>query len=433
MCQTDCEKFPDTCVSKKLFEEMAEQMVTLRLREKGYKYLNIDDCWTSKTRDDQGNLHADKKRFGGDEGMKQLSAFIHERELLLGLYTDIGTHTCERYPGLAESDQTLGATMERDLAKFAEFGFDALKVDGCNIHPSLMRDHYVALGGALKKLEETTGRKILYSCSLPAYLDGHGNNEQDMKLLQDTCNLWRNYVDVFDDFHTFKTISNHWAQTKDHVMVRAAGPGHWNDPDMLMVGNPGLSLAEQRTQFALYAILAAPLYLSADLRTIEPEALEIALNSDIIQVNQDPLGKQGYVILDEEKGPRRIWMRELSDSEEGHVRRALLFENKHTYGNVVEMEITDVATLVPPGKAKIFPYRVKNLYKRDKDPNHGVHKAGEPFKVRVDESSSEMYLFTFGLSEEEAQQKSEVATATGDAIFETTTVVAIRQLPNTPY
>jgi alpha-N-acetylgalactosaminidase len=429
MCETDCEKFPDTCVSKKLFMQIADSMVEKGLREAGYKYLNIDDCWSEKERDENRELHAHAGRFGGDEGMKELGEYIHSKGLLFGLYTDIGTATCQEYPGLAELDLTLGDTMKRDLAKFAEFGFDALKVDGCNDKLSHMREQYVALGNALKEVEERTGRKILYSCSWPAYTKDHCENEHDIKQLQDTCNLWRNYIDVFDDWHSIRTIMEHWAKPKDHVLVTAAGPGHWNDPDMLMVGNAGVSLSEQRTQFALWAILAAPLYLSADLRTIEPEALEIALNRDIIAVNQDEDGKQGYVIFNEVEGPRRIWVRELSNSKNGHVRRAVLFENKHTFGNIIEMEIADFSTLVPPGTERIFPYLVENLYKRQLDPNHGVHKAGEPFKVRVDESSSEMYLFTFGLSDEEAQHISEVSTQTGTLVYQETSVVTIHEVP----
>lgn len=424
MCETDCDKFPDTCVSQKLFMEIADSMVKKGLLDAGYKYLNIDDCWSEQKRDDNGYLHAHAVRFGGDQGMKKLGEYIHSKGLLFGLYTDIGTATCQRYPGLAEQDLTLGDTMKKDLEKFADFGFDALKVDGCNDELSRMREQYVALGNALKEVEKSEGKKILYSCSWPAYKKDHCENEEDIKVLQETCNLWRNYYDVFDDWHSIRTIIEHWAKPKGRLLVNAAGPGHWNDPDMLMVGNPGLTLSEQRTQFALWAILAAPLYLSADLRKIEPEALEIALNRDIIAVNQDKDGKQGYVIQNDKEG-RRIWVRELSDSKNGHVRRAVLFENKNTFGNKIEMKIANFSTLVPPGTERIFPYRVENLYKRQRDHNHGIHKDGKPFKVRVDESSSEMYLFTFGLSDEEAQHISEVETQTGTIVYQETSVAVI--------
>jgi hypothetical protein len=274
--------------------------------EAGYEYVNIDDCWSAPKRKN-GKLVEDKSRF--PHGLKKLSSTIHSWGLKLGLYGDIGTKTCVGYPGFQGHFELDAMTLAND------FEIDSIKVDACNANESDFNITYPAFGAALNR----TGRPILYSCSWPNdYYERHNHWEDPDFLnhgIKQTCNTWRNYNDVFDSWEAVSKIVDFWARSSpDDVLVRAAGRGGWNDPDMLVVGNPGLSLSEQQAQFSLWAIFAAPLMISTDLRTISKESRRILLNDDIIAVNQDPLGRQGWCAETTSSlltGNLRVWVREL--------------------------------------------------------------------------------------------------------------------------
>ena len=249
-CNTDCETYPDTCISAQLYLDMANALVDLGLADLGYRYVNVDDCWSEHTREPDGELMEDLTRFPG--GMIDLSDKVHELGLLFGMYTDIGTNTCTGFPGLYPD------YVERDVEKFANvWKVDSLKVDGCYSNYTLMSDLYSELSDALNK----TGRPILYACSWPVYQADNCENPTDMETLKSKCNYWRNTWDVYDSWSSVSSIMGFYARTDpEDIMVQAAGPGHWNDADMLLVGNPGLSISEQRAQFAIWAILASPLH-----------------------------------------------------------------------------------------------------------------------------------------------------------------------------
>ena len=234
-----------------------------------------------------------------------------------------------------------------------------------------------------------TGRPILFSCSWPAYQNDHCENQKDMETLKSKCNLWRNWDDIEDSWQSVKSVMDFFGRknSKD-VMVQAAGPGHWNDPDMLVVGNPGTSYSEQRTQFAVWAILAAPLYISTDLRTISKDALSILLNEEVIAVNQDPLGQQGYVLVDD--GTRRIWIRHISNSASGEERVALVFENKATIFSKVRFAFSVQTLLGWTSNRGTYSARDLHLHE-DVRVNKPV---SDVFTVDIDESSVEMYVFT---------------------------------------
>ena len=389
-CDTDCQHHPDICISKQLYQEIAEALVSTGLRDAGYVYLNIDDCWSEKTVDSNGYIMPDHIRFPPPEGstepdggIKELSKYVHDRKLKFGLYADIGTKTCQLDPGLAAADGSLGEQMLKAVEKFVEWEVDSLKVDGCNSNIAQMHTTYAQLGEALKQSK----RPILYSCSWPAYVKGHLlNNRPELHILAETCNLWRNYGDIDDSEASVRSILEYWAQPKNSPLVQVAGPGHWNDPDMLNVGNPGLSISQQKAQFAIWAVIAAPLYISADIRNISDEALDILKNQKIIQVNQDPLGKQGYVVHD--KADRRIWVRELADRN-GFITRAVVFENKRTAFNRIDF-LLDVNQISDGVQVRRFS--VDNVYSED-DPKNGEYE-GHMFTVDVDESCVKMYIFT---------------------------------------
>jgi hypothetical protein len=305
-CQTNCTDFPDTCISERLYLTQAHLLVTKGFREAGYVYVNIDDCWSEINRRN-GKIVEDRSRF--PNGINNLSRTLHSWNLKLGLYGDIGTKTCVGYPGFKGNFELDAQTLAFD------FEVDSIKVDACNANESHFNVTYPAFGAALNR----TGRPILYSCSWPNdYYERHNHWENPDYLnhgIKQTCNQWRNYFDVFDSWESISKIIDFWARSgPNDVMVRAAGPGHWNDPDMLVVGNPGLSISEQQAQFALWAIFAAPLMISADLRIISEASREILLNTEIIAVNQDIMGRQGWCAEKNAPGNNRIWVRELEPS-----------------------------------------------------------------------------------------------------------------------
>lgn len=378
-CNIDCDEYELSCISERLYVDMADRLVELGLDKLGYRYVNIDDCWSTKTRPADGTLTEEGSRF--PNGIPWLSQYVHDKGLKFGMYTDVGTKTCAGYPGLGDGH------IETDVEKFAEWEIDSLKVDGCNANVGEMSRLYSQLGDLLNK----TGRPILYSCSWPAYQSDHCENEMDMKTLVNKCNLWRNWDDINDSWGSVRSVFNFFGRkSSEDIMVKAAGPGHWNDPDMLIAGNPGTSYSEQRAQFAIWAILAAPLYISSDLRTISDEALSILKNEEVIAINQDSLGKQGYVLSD--SGNFRTWIRHLSPTRKGEERVAIAFENKATIFEKIRFKFT-VSQIGWTGGSNSQPtYSVRNVHShldvRTRVPIE------EMFSQDVDESSVELFVFT---------------------------------------
>jgi alpha-N-acetylgalactosaminidase len=300
-CNVDCDHWPDTCISERLYLGQAELLVLGGYRDAGYRYVNIDDCWSEKERNEVGDLVEDKKRF--PNGLRRMGEQIRALGLLFGLYGDIGTMTCARYPGFQ-------GHFEQDARKLAlEFQIDALKIDQCNADWTKFNTTFPSLVKALN----ATGRPILINCEWTLTLPDHGEDPDILRSqVGKHCNYWRNYGDVFDDWSkSVRQIIDYWSRTSpDDVLVRAAGPGHWNDPDMLVVGNPGLSFSEQQAQFCLWAMFAAPLFISADLRRMPDESRSILLNNEVIAVNQDVLGRQGWC-AEGARNNLRVFVREL--------------------------------------------------------------------------------------------------------------------------
>ncbi|KAL8617053.1 hypothetical protein ACOMHN_014224 [Nucella lapillus] len=288
-CNIDCKDQPDECISENLYKAQADMLVKGGYRDAGYVYVNIDDCWPLKQRDNKtGRQVPDPARF--PSGIKALADYMHSRGLKLGIYSDMGTKTCGGYPGSKFFMQT-------DADTFAEWGIDSLKLDGCYSTTADFAEGYPDMGFYLNR----TGRPILYSCSWPAYITG-GGKIPPYKDIAQHCNLWRNYADIGDSWESVSGIISWFAEDKGNF-TGVAGPGNWNDPDMIIVGDYGLSYDQQRVQMAVWAMMAAPLYLSNDLRNINPASRDLLLNPRVIAVNQDPRGIQGYRL---EKDPRGI-------------------------------------------------------------------------------------------------------------------------------
>lgn len=384
-CNTDCEKSPRTCISENLYLEQAQQLVLGGYREAGYRYVNIDDCWSEKERDSNGRIHEDPKRF--PRGLNFLSREMHNMGLLLGIYSDIGTKTCAGFPGLE-------GHFEQDAQSFADWEIDSIKVDCCYSDSRDYNVTYPAFGKALNQ----TGRPILYACSWP-YGDTNSHHGEDPDILNHgiskSCNQWRNYYDIFDNWINVLSKIDYWTRnSSEDVLVRAAGPGHFNDPDMLVIGNPGLSISEQQAQFCLWAIFAAPLLISADLTTMPQESANILLNKEVIAVNQDIMGRQGWCAQGESSDLFRVYVRELLPTSGQPCPKgesdtwAVVLANFNTIFR--EREITfDPKRHLPHGD-QWDRYDVRDLLH---DEDFGKAASG-PFKVWVDESSVHMYKVT---------------------------------------
>lgn len=257
-------------------------MVNNGYLELGYEYVIIDDCWHATNRDMFNRLQPDHIRF--PSGIRALADYIHKRGLKFGIYTDYGTHTCAGFPGSIDH-------LALDAATFAEWTVDYLKVDGCYSSLESMNYGYPQFSYYLN----TTNRPIVLSCSWPAYQLSNGI-QPDYFSISKYCNLWRNFGDINNKIETIISIGELFAVNQNKFSLTHK-PGSWNDPDQLVVGNPGLSLEDSKLQMALWSILAAPLIMSADIRTIKPEFRKILQNSNLIAINQDPLGIMGRRIL----------------------------------------------------------------------------------------------------------------------------------------
>ncbi|XP_006737754.1 alpha-galactosidase A [Leptonychotes weddellii] len=296
MCNVDCQEEPDSCISEKLFIQMAELMESDGWKDVGYEYLCIDDCWMAPKRDSEGRLQADPKRF--PSGIRRLADYVHSKGLKLGIYADVGNKTCAGFPG------SFGH-YDIDAKTFADWGVDLLKFDGCYCDSvEHLEKGYKRMSLALNR----TGRSIVYSCEWPLYMWPF--RKPNYTEIRQYCNHWRNFEDVYDSWQSVKSILA-WTSSNQKRIVDVAGPGGWNDPDMLVIGNFGLSWDQQVTQMALWAIMAAPLLMSNDLREISPQAKALLQDKDVIAINQDPLGKQGYRLRKEDN--IEVWERPLSD------------------------------------------------------------------------------------------------------------------------
>ncbi|XP_054708264.1 alpha-N-acetylgalactosaminidase-like [Uloborus diversus] len=320
VCNINCADDPENCISEKLYMQMADRIVDLGLKDAGYEYVNIDDCWMEKARDNSSRLTPDPTRF--PNGIKAIADYVHAKGLKLGIYTDCGTKTCGGYPGSYEHYDT-------DAETFAEWGIDMLKVDGCYADPKEMDTLYPQITTALNK----TGRPIVFSCSWPAYQVDSGM-QPNYAAIAEHCNLWRNFNDIEDSWQSVLSIIDFYA-THQNDLVAAAGPGHWNDPDMIIAGNFGLSYDEAKAQFCLWAIMASPLLLSNDLRNIKPEFTELLTNKEIIAVNQDPLGMMGKRVYN--NSGIEIWKRPISPESNAQYSYALVFFNRRTLGGPVSV------------------------------------------------------------------------------------------------
>ena len=272
-------------VSEQLIRETADAMVSTGMKTAGYQYVNIDDCW-QVSRDAEGTIVADPKRF--PSGIKALADYVHSKGLKLGVYTDAGRLTCQKRPGSYEHEV-------QDAKTYASWGVDYVKIDWCHAEGLDPEVQYAKFRDALAQ----AGRPIVFSiCNWGVkapWTWGPG-----------TGNLWRTTGDINDTYDRMSVIG-----FSQNGLEKFAGPGHWNDPDMLEVGNGGMKRDEYRTHMALWALLAAPLLAGNDLRSMTPETKQMLTNPEVLAVDQDAKGVQGHRVWDE--GPLEIWIKPLAN------------------------------------------------------------------------------------------------------------------------
>lgn len=266
-------------VDETLIRQMADAMVSTGMKDAGYVYINIDDCWHGE-RDSLGFIHPDGKRF--PSGIKALADYVHAKGLKIGLYSDAGSQTCGGRPG------SRGYEFQ-DAMTYASWGIDYLKYDWCNTEGLMAEGAYKTIAAALKK----AGRPIVLSiCEW-----GH---DKPWIWGPAVGHLWRTTGDIYNCFDCIKDHGSWKAWgvmqilDKQDGLRKYAGPGHWNDPDMLEVGNGALTESEDRAHFSMWAMLAAPLIAGNDLRSMNKHTTSVLTNTDVIAVNQDSLGIQGF-------------------------------------------------------------------------------------------------------------------------------------------
>lgn len=362
-CNTDCTNDPKNCISENLFYEMADRLVADGFVAAGYEYINIDDCWMSRSRDQHGRLQADPDRF--PNGIKALADYVHSKGMKMGIYEDLGNYTCAGYPGITAD------YVQIDAQTFAEWDIDFVKLDGCYSHPKDMDKGYPEFGYALND----TGRPMVYSCSWPVYQIYSGMTP-DWDSIVAHCNLWRNFDDIQDSWASVTSIIDYYGDQQE-TLIPLAGPGHFNDPDMLIIGNFGLSYEQSKAQMALWSAMASPLLSSVDLRTIDPKYRAILQNRAVIAVNQDPLGIQGKRIF-KDKGIE-IWARPITPVVGEFYSYAIVFFNRRVDGTPSQVSVTiqELGMLNPSG------YQTEDLFASQ---SYGVLFPADRLKVDVNPS-----------------------------------------------
>jgi alpha-galactosidase len=278
-------------VSEQMIRETADAMVSSGMKDAGYRYVVIDDCWQVK-RDENGTIVADPERF--PSGIKALADYVHSKGLNFGLYSDAGSKTCGGRPG------SRGYEFQ-DARTYAGWGVDYLKYDWCNAERQDSTESYTLMSKAL----QASGRPIVFSLC-------EWGSTKPWLWAKDVGNLWRATGDIVNCWDCKEKWGGmgvvHILDLVDGI-ESYAGPGHWNDPDMLEVGNGKLTPDENRAHFAMWAILAAPLIAGNDLRSMDGETRAILTDKEILAIDQDPLGRQGRRVAKD--GEREVWAREL--------------------------------------------------------------------------------------------------------------------------
>jgi alpha-galactosidase len=331
-------------INENVIVGIADAMVTSGLRDAGYVYINIDDCWHGN-RDADGFIQADAKKF--PHGMKWLSDYVHSKGLKLGIYSDCGTQTCAGMPG------SLGHEYQ-DALQYARWGIDYLKEDWCNTINVNAKGAYQLMSDALR----AAGRPIFHS------MCEWGDNKP-WKWARDIGHSWRVGPDIwcsFDSLRVFPTYVQYSVMDcihKNDTLREYAGRGHWNDPDMLECGN-GMTVSEDRAHFTMWCMMASPLILGNDIRNMSQDTKAIITNKEMIAVNQDSLGVQAWHYSSDQG--LEFWFKPLANGDwamtvlnptKNTVKYDLKWQNFNITDTQVSKKSTDFDKII---------YKVRNLW-----------------------------------------------------------------------
>ncbi|KAJ4709973.1 Alpha-galactosidase [Melia azedarach] len=338
-------------ISEDVIKQAADVLVSSGLSKLGYKYVNIDDCWAEQVRNSHGHLEANKKTF--PSGIKALADYVHSKGLKLGIYSSAGYYTCSKQmPGSLGHEET-------DARTFASWGIDYLKYDNCYTDGSKPMERYPVMTRALMK----AGRPIYYS------LCEWGDMHPSLWGFQ-VGNSWRTTGDIQDTFDSVMARAD-----ANEVYADYARPGGWNDPDMLEVGNGGMTKDEYIIHFSLWAISKAPLLLGCDVRNLTKETMEIIGNKEVIAINQDPLGVQAKKVREDVE----VWAGPLS-----HYRFVVLLVNRNQWPASPSAHLTDIG--LPPKTTVI----ARDLWKHENLPK----PVKESISTDLAPYTCKMYLLT---------------------------------------
>ncbi|MFD8303546.1 NPCBM/NEW2 domain-containing protein [Streptomyces sp. NPDC059690] len=328
--------------NESMVKGIADLFVEKGLKDAGYRYVNLDDCWALPNRDADGRLVPDPARF--PNGIKAVADYVHSKGLKLGIYTSAGTKTCNSagFPGALGHEYS-------DARQFADWGVDYVKYDNCNNQGVDAKLRYTTMRDALK----ATGRPIVYS------ICEWGENKP-WEWAADVGHLWRTTGDISDNWGSMLGILK-----QNLPLAPYAGPGHWNDPDMLEVGNGGMTDTEYRSHFSMWSVMAAPLLIGSDLRKATPATFDILDNKEVIAVDQDPLGKQGTVVSS--AGGRWVVAKEMKDGS-----RAVALFNEN--GTAQHISTTAQAVGLPGARA----YTLRDLWRHSSYNTAGTISATVP-------------------------------------------------------
>ena len=346
-------------VSEKLIMQMADEMVSSGMQDAGYEYVVIDDCW-QVDRDENGEIVVDKDRF--PHGMKYVVDYVHSKGLKFGIYSCAGSKTCAGRPG--------GRGHEfQDARTYASYGVDYLKYDWCNTTTQEAKSSYTTMRDGLFAAK----RPIVFSLC-------EWGTAKPWEWAKEVGHLWRTTGDIVDRWDAMIDILD-----KEKDLAKYSGPGGWNDPDMLEVGNGGMTTEEYRTHFSLWCMLAAPLMAGNDLGNMSPETAEILKNTEVIALDQDVLGKQGFCYRD--NGDYEIWIKKLDNNE-----KAACLLNRSDEEKTVQVDY-NVLLKANDNYWASEPYNLENYKLRDLWEHKDVSLEKSTAFVKMPPHSVKVYRF----------------------------------------
>ncbi len=326
----------DCDINETVMRQAADSIVRLGLREAGYIYVNIDDCWMTAERSPAGELVPDPTRF--PHGIRVLADYVHQLGLKLGIYSSAGKLTCQRLPASLDYEDI-------DARAWARWGIDYVKYDNCFHDERAAKERYRRMRDALNK----TGRPMFFSIC-------NWGEERLYEIGSELGNSWRTTYDIENTFDSMRSIFR-----QNAFLAKHAGVGAWNDPDMLEVGNGVFTVPESRTHFGLWAMAKSPLLLGCDLTKISPEDFNIISNKEVIAIDQDPKGKQAVCVTNCE-----------SSDFTGSSRGAQIFVAELAQGDFAvsvtnwnnDSAFTDVKVNFKELGLSASSYRVRDLWKK---------------------------------------------------------------------